>query len=142
MLFVTYGEQNRGRWGETGRRELGSLPPAYRRPQRQPEEGGAEEDGEEEGGCGRHGLGGHALLELFLDLARLGEAAQFLLGEDKVVADGDLEDASVATDQLGLDAELLLDFSRQTGGTGVVVSARAVLDGDTRGHSRLLSRPL
>jgi hypothetical protein len=31
---------------------------------------------------------------------------------------------------LWLDAELLLDLGRQTGGAGVVVSARAVLDGD------------
>jgi hypothetical protein len=34
---------------------------------------------------------------------------------------------------LGFDAELLLDLVRQTGGTGVVVSDGAVLDGDV-GH--------
>jgi hypothetical protein len=73
----------------------------------------------------------------------LREASQLFLGEDQVVGHGDLEDATTATDQIGLDAELLLDLSRQTGGAGVVVSARAVLDGDgaRRGHGVLLSRP-
>jgi hypothetical protein len=38
---------------------------------------------------------------------------------------------------LGCDAELLLDLGRQTGGPGIVASARAVLDGDRarRGHA-------
>jgi len=76
------------------------------------------------------------------DLAGLREAAQLLLGKDQVVPDGDLEDASAAADELGLDAELLLDLSRQTGGAGIVVSARAVLDGDMGRHGSLLSRPL
>jgi hypothetical protein len=58
----------------------------------------------------------------------LREAAQLFLGEDEVVSHGDLEDATAAANQLRLDAELLLDLGRQTGGTGVVVSARAVLD--------------
>ena len=38
-----------------------------------------------------------------------------------------------------MDAELLLDLLRQTGGAGVVVSDSAVLDDDGRGHTRLLS---
>jgi len=60
----------------------------------------------------------------------LGEASELLLGEDQVVAHRDLEDSTMAADQLRLDAELLLDLGRQTGGAWVVVSDRAVLDGD------------
>jgi hypothetical protein len=60
----------------------------------------------------------------------LGEAAERFLGEDQVVAHGDLENATTAADELGGDAELLLDLDRQTGGTGVVASAGAILDGD------------
>ena len=67
------------------------------------------------------------------------EAAQLLLGEDEVVSHGDLEDPAAATDELGLDAELLLDLGRQTGGTGIIVSARAVFDGDMGRHGSLLS---
>ena len=93
--------------------------------------------------CGRRGeSGGDALLELLLDLSRLREAAELFLGEDEVVPHGDLEDATAATDQLRLDAELLLDLSRQTGGARIVVSTGAVLDGDISRHSSLLSRPL
>jgi hypothetical protein len=70
----------------------------------------------------------------------LGEAARLLLGEEKVVIHGDLEDAATAADELGGDAELLLDLGRQTGGTGVVASTGAVLDGDVLlRHGRLLS---
>jgi hypothetical protein len=72
----------------------------------------------------------------------LREASEPFLGEDEVVADGDLEDTTAALDQLRLDAELLLDLSRQTGGAGVVVSAGAVLDGDVAGHALLLSPPI
>jgi hypothetical protein len=80
------------------------------------------------------GSGGDPLRELLLDLSGLREAARLFLGEDEVVPHGDFEDAPVAADQLGCDAELLLDFGRQTGGAGVVVSARAVLDGDACRH--------
>jgi hypothetical protein len=79
------------------------------------------------------------LLERLLDLAGVGEAAQLFLGEDEVVPHGDLENATAAANQLGLDAELLFDLSRQTGGTGVVVSARAVLYGNVGRHGILLS---
>jgi hypothetical protein len=90
------------------------------------------------------GLRAVPLLQCLLDLAGVGEAAQLFLGEDEVVPYGDLEDATAAANQLRLDAELLLDLSRQTGGTGVVVSARAVLDRDmgdrdVGGHGVLLS---
>ena len=85
-------------------------------------------------------VGAHAALELPLNLAGLREAARHLLGVDEIVADGDFEDAAAAADKLRLDTELLLDFSRQTGGPGEVVSAGAVLDGDVRqGHRDLLS---
>jgi hypothetical protein len=80
------------------------------------------------------GLRAVPLLQCLLDLAGFGEAAQLFLGEDEVVPHGDLEDATAAANQLRLDAELLFDLSRQTGGTGVVVSARAVLDGDVGRH--------
>ena len=86
--------------------------------------------------------GADALLELLLDLSGLREAAHLFLGEDKVVPHGDFEDAPVAADQLRLDTELPLDFSRQTGGARVVVSTGAVLDGDVCRHSLLLSPSL
>jgi hypothetical protein len=115
-----------------GFREPGGPPAAPLRPQRQPEQAGAEKEGEGERKA--HALAGSALgaeplLELSLDLARLGEAPQLFLGKDEVVPDGDLENASVTPDELRLDAELLRDLGRQTGGAGVVVSACAVLDG-------------
>jgi hypothetical protein len=73
----------------------------------------------------------------------LREAAKLLLGEDQVVADGDLEDPAAALDEPGLKSELLLDLSRQTGGTRVVVSSDAVLDGDLGGHPNAsFRRPL
>jgi hypothetical protein len=85
--------------------------------------------------------GDGSLLEGRLDLAGMGKAACLLLGEDQLVVDGDFEDSTGSLDELGLDAELLLDLLRQTGGAGVVVSDPAVLDDDARGHTRLLSPP-
>jgi len=82
----------------------------------------------------REPLRADPLLELFLDLSGLREAAQLLLGEDEVVPHDDLEDTAPAAYELRLNAELLLDLGRQTGGARVVVSARAVLDGDVSGH--------
>ena len=84
-------------------------------------------------------LGAGPLLDRPDDLAGTRETAGLLLGEDQLIADRDLEDASVAPDQLGLDAELLLELVRQTGGTGVVVSDGAVLDDDVSGHPLLAS---
>ena len=83
--------------------------------------------------------GGGSLLEDGFDLAGVWETACLLLGEDQLVVDGDLEDSTGSLDELRLDAELLLDLLRQTGGAGVVVSDPAVLDDDGRGHTRLLS---
>jgi hypothetical protein len=145
MLFVTYGEQDGRCRREPGKWKRRRIPTAFLCPQRQPEKAGAEDEGQDKGdGHVREGpgSGGDALLELLLDLSGLREAAQLFLGEDEVVSHGDFEDAPMAADQLRLDGELLLDFSRQTGGAGVVVSASAVLDGDSCRHSLLLSRPL
>ena len=69
------------------------------------------------------------------DLARLREAPHLLLGEDQLIAESDVEDPARAFDQVGLNAELLLDVGRQTGGSGVVVSDGAVLDRDVLGHA-------
>jgi hypothetical protein len=89
-----------------------------------------------------HGSGaGDLHLELGRDLAGLGEAAGFLLGEDDLVAGCDLENSSGALDELGSDPELLLNLVRQTGGAGVVISDGAVLDRDTGWHRALLSGP-
>jgi hypothetical protein len=60
-----------------------------------------------------------------------------LLGEDQLVVDSDLKDASAATDQLRLEAELALDLRRQTGSARVVVSHRAVFNPYLR-HDALL----
>jgi hypothetical protein len=49
------------------------------------------------------------------------------------------EDAVLSLDQLGLDAELLFDLVRQTGGTGSVVSNNTVFDGQ---HETLRRRML
>jgi hypothetical protein len=74
-------------------------------------------------------------LKLAGDFAGFRESAGRLLGEDELAVDRDLEDSSGSFDELGFGAELLLDLFRQTGGTRVVVSDGAVLDGDLRGHT-------
>jgi hypothetical protein len=66
-------------------------------------------------------------------LPRKGKATGLLLGEDQVVVQGDLEAATGAFDQPRFDTELILDLFRQTGGTRVVVSDGAVLDGEGLG---------
>jgi hypothetical protein len=75
-----------------------------------------------------------------LDLAVLGEARRRELGEDERVVLLHLEAASVGGDERqGLDVALerLEQFFRQTDGTGLVVSHRAVADLDL--HQGLLS---
>ena len=89
------------------------------------------------GGSGTSG--GQLFLQEADDLAGLGEAPLLLLGEDDLVARGDLEHPASALHQVRPDAELLLDLVRQTGGARVVVSDGAVLDDDVPGHARLLS---
>jgi hypothetical protein len=58
-----------------------------------------------------------------------------VLREDPLVVGSHHEDASAAAHDFAVDAELLLDLSRQTGGSGKVVSNAAVVDSDV--HSRL-----
>ena len=59
-----------------------------------------------------------------------GEAARLVLRVDELSVDDDVEDATVALDQLRIDIHRLLDLGRQTGGLWKVVSAHAVLDRD------------
>src|SRR5438067_2493594 len=66
--------------------------------------------------------------EFFEDLALGGEAAFVLLREDRFPVDGDDEDSAAAAHDLAVDAELSFDLSRQTGGSGKVVSNPAVVD--------------
>ena len=75
--------------------------------------------------------------QLVDDLALAGEAAFFLLGEDRLAVDADDEDAAAAADELTVDAELLLQRGRQTGGPGKVVSNAAVVDANVH---RVLTR--
>jgi hypothetical protein len=67
------------------------------------------------------------------DFALLREAVELELREEELAVDGDLEPAAVARDERerGEPAlERLEQSSRQTGGLGLVVSHRAVLDLD------------
>jgi hypothetical protein len=69
------------------------------------------------------------------DFARLGEPAQFLLGEDQLAVVGDLEDP--ARRGLQFDREVRVDvlkLSRQTDGLLLVASHRAVFDMELVGH--------
>ncbi len=52
------------------------------------------------------------------------------LRENLAPVGDDVEDAAAAGDDLGLQPELTLDRSRQTGGLGPVVSTDAIGDGD------------
>jgi len=116
-----------------GGRKRGSAPPPLSGPQGQAEQAATEQEGD--GGREGHGsAGGDSLLERGLDLAGEREAAGLPLGEDQLVVDGDLEDPAGPLDELGLDAQLLLDLLRQTGGAGIVVSDPAVLDCYSGGH--------
>jgi hypothetical protein len=62
----------------------------------------------------------------------MGEAARDLLRVDQLAVEPDVEDTATTLDELGLDAEALLDLLRQTGGAGTEVSGDAVLDSDRR----------
>ncbi len=68
--------------------------------------------------------------ELLQHLIVLGEAADCFLAEDQLAVRDDLENAAAAGNQLRLDLKLLLNGVRQTGGSGQVVSLRAVGDGN------------
>ena len=74
-------------------------------------------------------MDGHRLVfELREDLVLFREAPGFVLREDQLVVLVDVEDAATSPDQLGFGSRLFLDPGRQTGGTGQVVSAAAVVD--------------
>lgn len=65
---------------------------------------------------------------LVQDLALGRETPLILLGEDRLLVDGDDEDPSAAADKLAVDAEFPFDLSRQTGGSWKIVSNAAVVD--------------
>src|SRR5512142_3167852 len=67
------------------------------------------------------------LIDDFL-LAR--KAPFVLLGKDRLVVGRDDEDPAAAANELAVDSQFLLDLSRQTGGSGKVVSDAAVIDSD------------
>jgi len=68
--------------------------------------------------------------QLVEDLLLGRETPLVVLREDALVVDGHIEDAAASADDLTIDSELLLDLSRQTGGSGEVVSDSAVVDPD------------
>jgi hypothetical protein len=134
LFLIPDGQQNRDVAPERrgGRKEWGAPPPLFG-PECQAEQTTAEQKGGGERAI--HGsTGSGSLFEGRLDLAGIGKAACLLLGVEQLIVDGDLEDATGSLDELGFDAELLLDLLRQTGGAGVVVSDAAVLDDDGCGH--------
>lgn len=53
-----------------------------------------------------------------------------MLGKKQATVDGDVEDPAATAYQDRLESETLLDLSRQTGGSGKVVSNNAVFDLD------------
>jgi len=71
--------------------------------------------------------------QLVENLALGGKSSLFLFREDLFPVDGDDEDAAAAADDLAVDAELSFDLSRQTGGSGEVVSNPAVVDSNVHG---------
>ena len=62
------------------------------------------------------------------DLLRTGKAVVPVPGEHELAVCRDVEDAVRPFDELGLDAQCLLDLGRQTDGPGQVVSNCAVSD--------------
>ena len=86
--------------------------------------------------------GAQALLDRGFDLTGLGEAAEALLREERLAVERDLEDAAMAFDQLGGEAQLLFDLLRQPGGAGEIASSSAVLDLDPGVHGWGLLSPV
>lgn len=64
------------------------------------------------------------------DLIVLREAADVVFAPDLRAIDMDVKNAALAFDHLGVDAELVVNRLRQTGGSRVVVSLHAVFDAD------------
>lgn len=69
-------------------------------------------------------------------LDRLWKTTLALLGEHQLAVEGHLEDPVASFDQLRLVTETLLDFVRQTGGSGQVVSNHTVFNLNL-GHLRI-----
>ena len=67
------------------------------------------------------------------DFPGLGESSQFFFGEDQLFVGPDFKDASQTLDQFGIGSKSLFEVSRQTGGSGQVVSGDAVFDGEVHG---------
>jgi phosphoenolpyruvate synthase/pyruvate phosphate dikinase len=59
-----------------------------------------------------------------------GEPIDVVFAEDHLAVDDDIEDASCAFDQSGVDLAVILDCGGQTGRLGFVVSLHAVGDRD------------
>ena len=74
-------------------------------------------------------LAGHGL-DLFQHFVVLRKTADVVLVPDLGAVHMDVKDAAAALDHLRVDAKLLLDRFRQTGGRRKVVSLHAVLDTD------------
>jgi hypothetical protein len=72
--------------------------------------------------------------EFFEDLALGWESALIPFREDRLPVNADDEDAAAAADDLAVDAEFSFDLSRQTGGSGEVVSNPAVVDSYVHGY--------
>jgi hypothetical protein len=66
--------------------------------------------------------------QLFQDLALGRETAFIQFREDDLSVDGHDKDPAAAADDLAVNAEFSFDLSRQTGGSGEVVSNSAVVD--------------
>jgi hypothetical protein len=64
------------------------------------------------------------------DLFLRRESSLVMLGEDFLVAQGDVEDPSATADDRRVDIEFLPDLGRQTGSAGQKVSNAAVFDRD------------
>ncbi len=80
-------------------------------------------------GAGGNRLAGARLrLEFLNDLAQLGESARFVLGEHKFAIYENVEDTVAPRDQPRLYAKRVAQFSRQTGGRGLIVSRCAIMD--------------
>jgi hypothetical protein len=74
------------------------------------------------------------VVRLFLTLDQLQhftgsrKSAQILLGKDELAAMFNLEDSPARLDQVGFDTQFFLQFLRQTGGFGSIISTTAVRD--------------
>ncbi len=73
-------------------------------------------------------------MRLFVSLYQLNyfpgirESACFLFGKNELAAVLNLKDSPIRLNQFGINAQFLLQFLRQTGGSGFVISHSAVRD--------------